>query len=41
MKSPQPYGADRDKGKVRDDIPEIRYAKQITLVGELMIALIL
>jgi hypothetical protein len=40
-KLPQPHDADRDEGKIRNDVPEIRYAQQRTLVGELVIGLIL
>jgi hypothetical protein len=41
VKSPQPGCADREKGKVRDDVPEVRNAGYRALVGELVIALIL
>ena len=37
----QAYSADRDERQIRDHVPEIRYAKEFTLVGELMVALIL
>src|SRR5580704_12776174 len=37
----QAYSADCDERQIRDHVPEIRYAEQFTLVGELMVALIL
>ena len=41
MKPPQPRRAHRDKGNIRNNVPEVRYAEQGALVGELVIALIL
>ena len=40
-KSPQPRGAHREEGKIRDDVPEVGNAEYGALVGELVIALIL
>jgi hypothetical protein len=40
-KSPQPRDADREEGKIRDDVPEVRNAEYGALVGELVIGLIL
>ncbi len=41
VKLPQPYGADHDKGKIRNNVPEIRRTEQCALIGELVIGLIL
>jgi len=40
-KPSQPCRADSNKGKIRDDVPEVRYAEDRALVGELVIALVL
>jgi hypothetical protein len=38
---PQPYGTDADEGNVRDHVPEIGYAEERALIGEIVITLIL
>ena len=41
MKLPQPHCADRNEGKIRHDVPEVRHAEQSALIGEMVIALVL